>query len=154
MGKMAIEDFKGRLGEAFKAIRKRGILARQNFSCCGGCACAELGESLKASPAKRGAVYYHRQDAQAIEIRGWGADRGKADGVFLGFGARPEQDDRDEAGEAIGKEIVECLEAAGLKVEWDGKIASRIWVDGAAPEAPRDADAELAASWMRIAEGR
>jgi hypothetical protein len=112
---------KALLTQAFKAIRREQIVARQNFSCCGGCACAELGEMLKQRTNQRGAVYYHQQDNYALRSSGE---------VYLGFGARPETpaDEDGEAAEAIGRSVVNVLEAHGLAVTWDGSHRQRILV--------------------------
>lgn len=110
-------EMKARLTAAFKAIRQGKIVARQNFSCCGGCACAELGDFIKDRPKYRGAVYFHRQDNDALKSHGE---------VYLGFGARP--DAGDDAVVAIGNEAVACLRANGLEVEWDGTPIQRILV--------------------------
>ena len=51
---------------AFKALRKHGYTARQNFSCCSSCAWYELGEEGKDEKV----VFYNRQSGAALRDRG------------------------------------------------------------------------------------
>lgn len=51
---------------AFKAIRKHGYTARQNFSCCSSCAWYELGEEGKSEKV----VFYNRQSGAALRDSG------------------------------------------------------------------------------------
>lgn len=117
-------EMKALLTQAFKAIRRNKIVARQNFSCCGGCACSELGTILEKRTDQRGGVYYHRQDNDHL----------REDGVvYLGYGARPDSADDKAESEAIGREVVAALEAVGLVVTWNGDHYQRIMA--ALPEA-------------------
>ena len=122
-GEATNDDVKDALTEAFKAMRKDGILARQNFSCCGGCASYELGTKLEEAKAagkpKVGTVYYHRQDAEGLRRDGT---------VYLGFGAGRGSSDDDSR--LVACKALEALNDAGLKTEWDGTPRTRIWVDG------------------------
>lgn len=95
-----------KIGVAFRALRKSGYIARQNFMCCMGCGFAAMPEGTKK------AVFYHRQDADRLSSSGrcyiaWGGD---------------------------GQEIRKAFEAAGLKVEWDGTEAARFCVSEPAVE--------------------
>lgn len=73
---------KERITLAFKALRKRGFITKQNFLCCGGCASYSIGEQIEKKHGKntpeanaQKAVFYHRQNAEAFneygEIEGW-----------------------------------------------------------------------------------
>jgi hypothetical protein len=123
-------DTKDAIGEAFKAIRRdrsgsrpsEKICARQNFSCCGGCACYELGEFISTRPQYRGAVYYHRQDLQSFYATGE---------MYIGFSSR--QDEGDAAMIAIGNAAAKAFRAAGLDVVWDGSASTRILVRALPP---------------------
>lgn len=108
-----------RLDAAFAALERAGIVARQHFSCCGSCGAAEIWEELAAfdelgTPA-RGYVFYHRQDTEVA---------GELGGLYLSYGAV-------EAGaaptEAVGRAVVEALEAKGLDSVWDGQWTNRIF---------------------------
>lgn len=59
---------KAALTQAFKLLRKQGYTARQNFSCCSGCAWSELIQVDKGSLC----VFYNRQSDDA-----WTAGRGR-----------------------------------------------------------------------------
>lgn len=52
---------------AFKALRKHGYTARQNFSCCSSCAWYELGEQGKNEKV----VFYNRQAGAALRGGGF-----------------------------------------------------------------------------------
>jgi hypothetical protein len=86
--------------KAFRALRKKGYIAKQNFMCCQSCALAELPEGTEKY------VFYHRQDNTQLIRTGschlaWGGD---------------------------GKAIVDVLEAEGLLTSWDGSPHSRILI--------------------------
>jgi hypothetical protein len=137
-------DFDGdKLNEAFRRFRALGLIARQSFSCCGGCAgyeiAASLGDKVKKvwdergpEPAKReferlqrkikGVVFYHRQDRDNLEESGW---------VYLAFGD-VEASNVGTFGMPtleVGKAICKILDEVGLKYEWDGTEHQRICVD-------------------------
>lgn len=62
--------------DAFAELRKHGYVARMNFSCCGGCASYEIGQSKKYQGK---CVYYHRQAAERLRetgkcMLGWSGD--------------------------------------------------------------------------------
>jgi hypothetical protein len=52
-----------KLADAFRSLRKAGIVARMNFSCCGTCGHYELSENGKG----RGYVFYHRQEGARLD---------------------------------------------------------------------------------------
>lgn len=90
---------KSNLNKAFKALRKAGYFAKQNFTCCQSCAWAEVPDEQSEK-----AVFYHRQDADDLKESGschlaWAGD---------------------------GKEIVKILEENGVKTEWEGTDNKRI----------------------------
>lgn len=126
-----------RLAAMFRELRRAGLVARQNFGCCGGCAAAELGEMARAR-GRLGVVYYHRQDAERLCPTRW---RYPAESVLLGFGSVVE--DRYPTTEDVGREIVAAAARAGLATVWDGSAGQRIAVllpggiDAPAEEAAR-----------------
>jgi len=103
---------KAMLASAFKEMRKYGILARQNFQCCMGCACQALWTEMKETPGRyRGAVYYHKQDGERLRN---GID------FCIGFGVEDHGDtDNGEADVLIGIIAKMALEKAGLIVSWN-----------------------------------
>jgi hypothetical protein len=108
------------LERAFGELERAGIVARQNFSCCGNCGSVEiLGEMSKAQCGRarvRGYTFYHTQDTDSA------AD---GYGLLLNYGAIERT---EEAGVRIGHEIVDALQRHGLKTEWDGSWSKRIAV--------------------------
>lgn len=117
----AYEDMRKRLTAAFADMRKNHkLLARQNFSCCGGCAGYEIAhfaeEKYNAKTRKQfaGAVYYHRQTAEA---RDDGYD------FYLYFGGI----DSDKYGvistasdKEVGNTICQVLKEHGIETFWEG----------------------------------
>lgn len=107
-----------RLDAAFQELEARGIVARQDFSCCQNCGSGEIWAEVEDAKAGgldvRGHTYYHAQDTE-------GAAEGV--GLYLAYGA-VEEDGTAE----IGREIVAVLNAHGLATEWDGSPKTRILV--------------------------
>jgi len=156
------ESDKLKLNAAFACFRQLGLVARQNFYCCGGCAGAAIADQLgtkftklwetrgpvatkRAYDKVTGCVFYHQQDAARLR------DAGQ---LYLSYGSV----DSTEAGEIglptleVGKRIVEVLKTLGLRYKWDGTESDRIMVDFRDPEkvARREReDAERAARWAQ-----
>jgi hypothetical protein len=114
------------LSNAFKALRKLGLIAKQNFSCCGSCAGYALATRVSEMPeAKRnkvkGIVFYHRQDAERLPLGGE---------TYLSYGQVGTQawGDIGEPTVWIGEQIVKVLREHGLEAEWDGQPETRILV--------------------------
>jgi hypothetical protein len=109
-----------RLDAAFAALEQRGVIARQNFSCCGNCGSSEIWDEIDAArdagdPA-HGYAFYHIQDTENA------ADGG---GLYLNYGA---VDEGEAAALSVAREIVDALRAKGLKADWDGSWDQRIGV--------------------------
>ncbi|HUD94656.1 DUF6891 domain-containing protein [Sphingobium sp.] len=109
-----------RLDAAFVALEAEGVIARQNFTCCGTCGASEIWDEIeaaqKAGEPADGYAFFHMQDTEsAIE----------GHGLCLNYGACEEG---DEAAIAIGQRIVDQLEAHGLAVDWDGSLGQRIGI--------------------------
>lgn len=125
-----------KLTKAFALIRKRGVVARQRFKCCGTCAGyaigCEVAEKVTVNPKYKdrfkGVVFYTKQ--------GGFFDRGGVGSCYLKFG----QVDTKEHGPVglstveIGKIVCECLAEAGLAFEWDGTEAKCVEVKITLPE--------------------
>lgn len=109
-----------RLDAAFAALETKGIIARQNFTCCGTCGSYEIGDEIEAAqkaglPA-HGYTFYHMQDTdRAVE----------GDGIYLNYGS---EEEGEEAALAVAAEIVAELEAHGLQTNWNGSLNQRIGV--------------------------
>ena len=108
-----------RLDTAFADLERRGILARQNYWCCGTCGCAAIDDEmtrLRRRRPVRGYAFYHEQDT-TFAVDGHG--------LHLNYGSI-EDDERSSV--AIGREIVTVLTSHGLKTRWNGNLDERIKV--------------------------
>lgn len=120
------------LNAAFRKMRSHGLIAKQRFMCCQGCAGAKIATDLIEAieggldpDGIRGAVFYHRQAAE-------NRDSGRP--FYLNFG--PVELYRDGSlwktvggtAEEVGKLAVDCLRAARCEVEWDGSGETAIKV--------------------------
>jgi hypothetical protein len=119
-------DIKRLVLDTFTQLRKLGIIARSNFSCCQNCGCSEISLSFyDFSPAKKektkGYVFWHHQDEDHFK------DNGK---LYLSYGQMTENGKTFGNALEVGKLIVEHLEKQGLKVEWNGNTDTRILVEG------------------------
>lgn len=102
-----------RLDAAFEALEAEGIVARQDFSCCGTCGDGDIFDEIAAAAASpgatpRGYVYYHQQTTESVVEYG---------DMYLRFGSTEEGED---SALAIGWRIVAVLKASGLAVDWNG----------------------------------
>lgn len=108
-----IEEFKELLQKAFEELEfGHNIVARQNFSCCQGCGCAEITDQ---KPDAIGYCFYHKQDNDDLIEHG---------SFHLAFG----NDVGDEAAIPIGQKIVDVLNKHGITNEWNGTHNTRIEV--------------------------
>ena len=110
-----------RLDKAFAELEQQGIVARQNFSDCGTCGVAEIGDEIKAAEKKggrnvRGYVFYHMQDTESAA---------GGHGLYLNYGSIRSD---TQASLKVAGEVVEALERHNLKTEWNGTIERRISV--------------------------
>lgn len=131
-----LKETKARLTKAFRYLRtQNGILAKQNFSCCGGCGGSALADRLEKENAEKpgrwnGSVFYHHQDNDTlldyghVHIR-FGHASGCADPSNVITG-----DDRPSTTTAIGQCAKEALEHFGLEVEWSGSPYTCLLVQG------------------------
>lgn len=117
-----------RLDSAFEELNAIGIMARHHRWCCSGCG----RKSIEREFARLGGVwdgtriigyaFYHMQDTEsAVEGLGLCLDYGSTE---------PASSDQAYKVNAlqIGESVRHVLKMHGLKVEWDGSIASRIQV--------------------------
>jgi hypothetical protein len=109
-----------RLDAAFSELTRNGIVCRQDFTCCGTCGVAEIGDEIMAETLRgtkvRGYAFYHMQNTDR-------ATEGL--GLLLTYsalvGGKP-------AGEEIGREIVAVLQRHELTTEWNGSFDNCIKV--------------------------
>lgn len=118
----------------FDALGEIGVLARANFTCCGTCGAAEIGDERDDSRVWRGYVFFHTQDAANIAHD---ATTYLSYGIFLDAyieeaaweGLSDEERDRfywDTTAALVAEEIIPTLERSGLKVSWNGDTGTRI----------------------------
>lgn len=127
--KQTVQTVKVGLTVAFSALRKQGIIARQNFLCCQSCASSALSgiavkQHTEGKPVN-GVVYYHRQDNNTLKESGY---------VYLAYGdVSHYEEGKPEVSMGlptieVGKLVVKAVAATGLKVDWDGNEGTRIKV--------------------------
>ena len=104
-----------KLTKAFKIMRTKGLVARQNFTCCQSCGGAKISQMAEARGLD-GFAFYHRQDADSLA---------NGDGVYLAYGSRTGGDEEEIA---VGRLVCEALTEAGLDYIWDGSNWTRIKV--------------------------
>jgi len=109
-----------RLDRAFADLENRGIVCRQDFTCCGTCGAAEIGDEIdearQGGMLVRGYAFYHMQDTEAAV---------EGHGVYLNYGATTEG---ELAAVRIGHEICDALRTESLSPQWDGSRETRIKV--------------------------
>ncbi|MER7174618.1 DUF6891 domain-containing protein [Streptomyces mesophilus] len=103
-----------RIRAAFAALERRGITARENFTCCRSCGDAEIG--AEAAEGARGFVYFHSQSTESAAA---------GHGLMLLFGGF---DGREESTVEVGREVVAALAEAGLRADWDGSASRAVHV--------------------------
>jgi hypothetical protein len=100
-----------KLDTAFKSLERKGVVARQNFTCCSNCGHHEIWDEVKQTRAKGkviGYAFYHQQDTEAAVDGG---------GIYVKFAAVENDDVKKRL---VGQKVVDSLTAAGLKPRWDG----------------------------------
>ena len=109
-----------RLSSAFEQLERQGVLARQDFSCCGNCGVGEIWQEIESCQANarevRGYTFFHMQDTDAAV---------DGEGLYLSYGS---VEDSVDAAVDIGHEVVATLQAHGLRCRWDGTIENRLFV--------------------------
>lgn len=110
-----------RLDRAFAALSAQGVICLQNAGNTQSDGFEDFKEALRIHPSPksiRGYCFYHWQDTErAVE----------GDGLFLAFG--PSDPKREEIeGPSVGRMITAALSTEGLKVDWDGTFAKRIFI--------------------------
>ena len=105
--------FKPELLKVFKELRKQGIVARTNFSCCGSCGSYELYEYIKEKN-KLGYVFWHRQSEESFK---------KSGEVCLYYGALHDNDDLK-----VANMIVNELKIQNVDHTWNGQTTTAIIV--------------------------
>lgn len=98
-------DMKERINLVFRQLRKEGIVAKQNFTCCNTCGMYEMGEN---HPGKD-YVFYHAQATSDLQDEGF---------VYLNFGTVH-----------AAQRLADLAAKAGLKVTWNGSEDRKVRLD-------------------------
>lgn len=110
-----------RLDRAFDLLSLRGIVARQNFTCCQTCGHYEIWEEIQQTEEMgqpvRGYVFYHMQDTESASREGC---------LFLAYGATERT---AESMTEIAQEIIDALQDVGLITFWNGELNKRIGLE-------------------------
>jgi hypothetical protein len=139
-------EVRSNLSRAFVDLNELGVLARENFTCCGTCAAAEIHDERDDSRHWHGYLWYHQQDTDSLLA----SEDGE---VYLGHGAYPPADFDEVAYAALPKAEQQAryqadlerlldeiafpvLRKYGMRVEWNRKQSARIRVTGARWYAP------------------
>ncbi len=139
-------EVRSNLTRAFDELNQLGVLARENFTCCGTCAATEIHDERDDSRHWHGYLWYHQQDTESLVAAPDGS-------VYLGYGAYPppafdkaafddlteeEQRSRYEADvrRMLDDLVFPVLRKHGMQTEWNRSQATRIRVTGAHWYAP------------------
>lgn len=108
-----------RLDEAFSELDRKGIVARQNFTCCQTCGHTEISYEIeKTSETRpvRGYVFFHMQDTESAVRNNY---------LYMAYGSVSGKE--HEAAE-IAEEVCKILRKAGLETDWNGSVRTRICI--------------------------
>ena len=110
-----------RLNQAFAALNRQGIVARQDFSCCNNCGFTEIWDEIEQEERRQpvaGYVFYHlRATERAIKV-------GE---LLLAYGSI---EDDPAALQRVANKVVTELRRVGLNASWRGTTSHPIVVDG------------------------
>ena len=118
----AVTDY-DRLHLTMLELDQKGIVAREDFSCCGTCGAAEIWDEIDEARSNglnvRGYVFFHQQGTESA-----------VDGGSINFSYGSAVEDASEADKvAIGQELADAIRSAGLNVDWDGQLSMCVMVD-------------------------
>jgi hypothetical protein len=109
-----------RLDEAFAALNRQGIVARQGFSCCTNCGHTDIWDEIakeEETHPVEGYVFYHCQCTErAIE----------SGQLLLAYGS---VEDDEAALSSVATKVVAELRQVGLGAKWRGTCGDPIVVD-------------------------
>jgi hypothetical protein len=110
-----------RLDQAFAALNRQGIVARQDFSCCNNCGFSEIWDEIEEAEKQQavdGYVFYHLQSTERVIKTGQ---------LLMAYGCL---EDDPKALQRVAKKIVEELRSVGLRASWGGTAGHPIVVEG------------------------
>lgn len=103
-----------KLSLVFKKMSDNGIVAKEDFTCCGTCGSSEIHDHAKDDDY--GYVFYHQQDTDSV------FESGK---LYMGYGR---VNNSNKSMSEVASEIVNYLKEAGFNVSWNGSVQTRILV--------------------------
>ena len=109
-----------KIAEAFDLMRRAGLKAEQDFTCCQSCGRAAMEGDYNG---EKGWCFYHGQATDDLAASGT---------AFLNFDYFLDDPNPPEGdAEAIGNIVVDCLEQAGVQHRWTGDAceAIQIWAE-------------------------
>jgi len=110
-----------RLDEAFAALNRQGIVARQDFSCCNNCGFTEIWDEIEEAEKRQpveGYVFYHLQATETAIESGQ---------LLMAYGCVEED---AAAFVRVANKVVAELRRVGLNASWGGTAYHPIVVDG------------------------
>lgn len=133
-------EVRSNITDAFDELNAAGVVARQDFACCGSCASAEIHDERDDSRTWKGWVWYDQQDTESLVE----SDDGT---VYIGYGAYPAEDFDEAAYEKLKKKqkvaiyeqdvknllhetVFPILTKHGIEISWDGDLDTRILLSG------------------------
>ncbi len=137
---------RGSLHDAFGELNALGYLAREDFSCCSGCAGYELTElAVQAIKAGRTAESIRGWIAQHEDAENFASDRD----FYLAYGPMESTEFGmiGRSDEEVGREVVQVLAKHGVQTEWNGDGRTRILVRVASVSDPRPEIATEELEW-------
>ncbi|MCK5863343.1 MAG: hypothetical protein KAH38_12715 [Candidatus Hydrogenedentes bacterium] len=121
-----ITTIRAAVSKTFVALRKKGFIARMNFSCYMSCAVYELTQIARPRNKPR-VVYYHHQDDSSFR---------EGYPLHIRFFYLPPEDDESDSTELekeIGEQVASALREQHLEIEWDGNPRYTIRIIGLKP---------------------
>jgi hypothetical protein len=129
-----IGDYRSRTQAAFDELNANGVVARADFTCCGTCASAEIGDERDDSRHWRGYIYFHSQDTEQLIARGT---------TYIGYGAfDPEDFDEDvydrlsdqakqdlyfrDVTRMLDEVVFPIVRRHGIEPEWNRNMGTRV----------------------------
>lgn len=108
-----------RLDDAFAELDRNGIVARQHFACCQTCGHEAMQQEMAVAQRYRpvrGYVFFHRQDTESAVRSGH---------LYLAYCSVSYKPDEAVP---VAQEVVDTLRRAGLEVDWNGSVQTRICI--------------------------
>ncbi|MCG7606407.1 MULTISPECIES: DUF6891 domain-containing protein [Mycobacterium] len=124
-----IGDYRSRTHAAFEELNAHGVVARADFSCCGTCASAEIGDERDDSRHWQGYIYFHNQDTDSLVESG---------STYIGYGAFEPEDFDEDAYNTLSDQAKEDLYVSDVTRMLDEVVFPIVRRHGIEPEWNRD----------------